>query len=148
MLLLSWSKSTGESRRINPKIKHNWFRFWLKQIVILYFSLFRNSSMIIPWNSNLFTFGNVNEIAYSVFTSKALNVALKQLKQKIVYQNYLYLSGIIAEHVSTLVLYELEIDSISMIAQSFTLFTSPVIVWRMGSFIDFPPSLPAKSLMF
>lgn len=84
--------------------------------------------MIIPWNSNLFTFGNVNEIAYSVFTSKALNVALKQLKQKIVYQKYLYLSGIIAEHVSTLVLYELEIDSISMIAQSFTLFTSPVIV--------------------
>lgn len=55
--------------------------------------------MIIPWNSNLFTFGNVNEIAYSVFTSKALNVALKQLKQKIVYQKYLYLSGIIAEHV-------------------------------------------------
>lgn len=33
--LLTWSKSIGESRRTNPKIKRNWFRFWLKQIAIL-----------------------------------------------------------------------------------------------------------------
>lgn len=52
--------------------------------------------------------------------SMKLHIPFLQVKHK--------MSGIIAEHVSTLVLYELEIDSISMIAQSFTFFTSPVIV--------------------